>query len=374
MTKKRINGEGNIRKRTDRSWEGSVLIEDKRRYVYGKSRGEVKDKINELLADGPVEDNDITVADWMDTWVECYTAKTKTSTQERYRQDIRCHIKPELGHRLLQDVTMPMVQRFLNKCQKVDRLSEKSLKNIYLVLNKAMNTAQKTGLIRRNPCADAEIPAYDAPHQEMRPLKDGEIKTFLQLIVGHPLEALFFVAVFTGMRQSEIIGLTWDCVDFDSGQIHLYRQYKAVRGQSNTYAFTNLKNKQDRTFTATSSVMQTLRRVKAKQAEWKIRHGPLYNNATGFVFSNELGGHLSTRTVQNQFKEIVIKMGLPQVRFHDLRHTYATLALQNGVDIKTISYYLGHSTVAFTMDKYMHVTMNMQQDGAQKIESFIQSL
>ena len=154
----------------------------------------------------------------------------------------------------------------------------------------------------------------------------------------------------------------------------MYRQYKAVRGQSKTYAFTNLKNKQDRTFTATPSVMRVLKSTKLKQAEWKLHYGNLFQNREGFVFTDEFGKHLATRTVYNRFKEIVEKMGLPEVRFHDLRHTYATLALQNKVDVKTVSYNLGHSTVAFTMDKYMHVTMNMQKDSVKKMESFIASL
>ena len=135
-----------------------------------------------------------------------------------------------------------------------------------------------------------------------------------------------------------------------------------------------MKNKQERTFTVPSSVIAALKKVRTKQAEWKLHYGQLYRNEDDFVFTDELGHHLATRTVYNRFKAIVTQMGLPEVRLHDLRHTYATLALQNGVDIKTVSHNLGHSTVAFTMDKYAHVTFTMQKDSAQKMESFIEAL
>ena len=126
--------------------------------------------------------------------------------------------------------------------------------------------------------------------------------------------------------------------------------------------------------TATPSVMRALKAAKLKQAEWRLQYGSLFQNNEQFVFTNERGEHLVTYSVWRQFKQIVTKMNLPEIRFHDLRHTYATLALQNGVDVKTVSYNLGHATVAFTMDKYMHVTMNMQKESVKKMESFIASL
>ena len=117
-----------------------------------------------------------------------------------------------------------------------------------------------------------------------------------------------------------------------------------------------------------------LKKQKAKQAEWKLKFGEAYCNNNGLVFTDELGSHLATRTVYERFKRIMRMMNLPQVRFHDLRHTYATLALENGIDYKTLSHNLGHATVAFTMDKYGHVSETMQITSAEKMESFIQTL
>ena len=378
MGTKRANGEGSFRKRSSNSWEGRIVLDDKRRCVYGKTKGEVRQKVAELQNDFSngtlVDENNITVGEWMDTWAECYTSGVKSSTLDRYLQDIRVHIKPDLGQIQIQDLKLLTVQRFLKRCKDGKGLSEKSLKNIYLVLNKAITRAQKDGLVKKNPCADAEIPMYETPKKEMRALKDDKVPQFLSMISGHPLENLFYTALFTGMRESELLGLTWDCVDLEKGTIHLYRQLKQLRGRKGEYVFTTLKNKQDRSFTIPPSVVRAIKREKVKQSEAKLRYGTLYHNDMNLVFTNDLGRHLCTFTVYNSFKRIVKAMGIPEVRLHDLRHSYATLAIQNGIDYKTISNNLGHATVAFTMDVYATVTMTMQKDSASKMESFIQSL
>ena len=379
MTKKRINGEGNIRKRSEHSWEASLRTEGGvRLYVYGSSQKEVKEKLQAIqaeIANGTyVTENEMTVGDWMDEWYECFTLGVKESSRARYEQDIRNHIRPDIGSIQLQDLSLSHVQRFLNQYKEKKHLALKSVKNIYLILNKALNKAQSQGLIRQNPCTEAEIPSYDLPQKEMRPLKDAEVAEFLKRISGHPDEYLLYTALFTGMRESELIGLTWDCIDFDRGKVHLYRQLTPVKGRKDTWAFTTLKNKQTRDFVIPPSVLQVLKKQRIKQTEWKLLYGAAYDNDLNLVFTNRLGKHLRGATVYKHFKSIVTLMGLPEVRFHDLRHTYATLALQNGVDVKTVSNNLGHATVAFTMDKYVHISMVMQESCAAKMESFIASL
>ena len=379
MKKKRINGEGNIRKRSEHSWEASLRTEDgERLYVYGSSQKQVKEKLQEIqteIANGTyVPETEMTVGEWLDEWYECFTTGVKASSRARYEQDIRNHIKPAIGHFNLQGLKLLHVQRFLNQCKEKKNLALKTVKNIYLVLNKALKKAQSQGLIRQNPCGEAEIPSYDTPQKEMRPLKDAEVTQFLKLIAGHPDEFFLYTALFTGMRESELIGLTWDCIDWDTSNIHLYRQLKPVKGRKATWAFTTLKNKQSRDFIAPPSVIRILKKQKLKQSEWKLQYGEVYENDLNLVFTNPFGKHLTSVTIYNHFKAIVTQMGLPEVRFHDLRHTYATLALQNGVDVKTVSNNLGHATVAFTMDKYVHVSMTMQQDCVSKMESFIVSL
>ena len=323
--KRRFNGEGNIRKRSEHSWEASVAIEGGERiYLYGASQKEVKEKLQKIqseITNGTyVPETDMTVGEWMDEWYECFTTGVKASSRARYEQDIRIHIKPGIGHINLQDLKLLHVQRFLNQCKDQKNLAQKTVKNIYLVLNKALKKAQSQGLIRQNPCGEAEIPSYDTPQKEMRPLKDAEVAQFLKQIAGHPDEFFLYMALFTGMRESELIGLTWDCIDWDTNNIHLYRQLKPVKGRKSTWAFTTLKNKQSRDFIAPPSVIRILKKQKLRQAEWRLQYGEAYDNDLNLVFTNPLGKHLTSVTIYNHFKAIVTQMGLPEVRFHDLRH------------------------------------------------------
>lgn len=228
--------------------------------------------------------------------------------------------------------------------------------------------------MKKNPCDRAKVPSYDDPPTEMRPLKDNEVPLFLQAIKGNQFEELFYVALFTGMRESELIGLTWDCIDFQHNTIHIYRQLRKTRGKKGQYVFTSLKNKQARTFSPPQNVMDMLKKVKIRQSEYRLKAGTSWLNTDELVFTNNLGKHIATFTLYKHFKETVTKIGLPEMRFHDLRHGYATLALQNGIDVKTVSNNLGHSTTAFTMDKYGHVTETMMKDSAEKMQRFIESL
>ena len=378
MGKRRANGEGSIRKRDDGSWEARILINGKSRSIYGRTQSDVRKKLtevrNDLDNDEYLEPNDTTLKEWLELWQDEYLEDVKQSTADRYKSCIRIHIIPALGETRLMDLRASTIQKFLNQCKKVDGLSEKSVKNIRLVLHKALEQAIEDEQIKKNPCDRAKVPSYDDPPKEMRPLKDHEVPMFLQAIKGHQFESLFYVALFTGMRESELIGLTWDCIDFQHGTIHIYRQLRKTREKKGSYVFTSLKNKQARTFSPPQNVLDVLKKVKIRQAELRLKAGSSWSNPDDLVFTNDLGKHIATFTVYKYFKEVVTQIGLPEMRFHDLRHGYATLALQNGVDVKTVSNNLGHSTTAFTMDKYGHVTETMMKDSADKMQRFIESL
>ena len=378
MGKRRANGEGSIRKRNDGSWEARILINGKSRSIYGRTQSDVRKKLtevrNDLDNDEYLEPNDTTLKEWLELWQDEYLEDVKQSTADRYKSCIRIHIIPALGETRLMDLRASTIQKFLNQCKKVDGLSEKSVKNIRLVLHKALDQAIEDEQIKKNPCDRAKVPSYDDPPKEMRPLKDHEVPMFLQAIKGHQFESLFYVALFTGMRESELIGLTWDCIDFQHGTIHIYRQLRKTREKKGSYVFTSLKNKQARTFSPPQNVLDVLKKVKIRQAELRLKAGSSWSNPDDLVFTNDLGKHVATFTLYKYFKEVVSQIGLPEMRFHDLRHGYATLALQNGVDVKTVSNNLGHSTTAFTMDKYGHVTETMMKDSADKMQRFIESL
>jgi integrase len=175
----------------------------------------------------------------------------------------------------------------------------------------------------------------------------------------------------TGLRESEVIGLTWDCIDFDRALIRVYRQFQRVAKE---FLWQPLKNNKPRVIPAPSSLLDILKEQRRRQGEMKLKAGSLWSNPDNLVFTNETGRYLNYATIRNHFKRIVISLGSPQTRFHDLRHQYAITSLQAGIDIKTVQESLGHHTAAFTLDTYAHVTDGMRKDAAAKLDIAYKSL
>ena len=177
------------------------------------------------------------------------------------------------------------------------------------------------------------------------------------------------------MRQGEILGLTWDCVDFAAGTITVKQQLQQIRkrGGASEYKILPPKNDKTRVLQPAPDVMKVLDKIRKQQAEYKLASGRTWENEKNLVFVNETGGHLIDNTVLKHLKAIVTKIGIPETRFHDLRHTYATNAIRIGDPIKTVSENLGHATVAFTLDIYGHVTPQMKQDSAARMQRLIDS-
>ncbi len=382
---KRANGEGSIRQRRSSLWEARYTIgvnengKPIRRSVYGKTQAEVRQKLNAVVNDIDngvyIAPDEMTVAEWFDIWLKDYNGSVKDSTRSQYSYQGRCHIKPAIGNKKLQKITAPALQRFINDCyDDGNGLSPKSCRNLHGVLHKLFNQAVLCGYIKHNPVSAVQLPRVEK--KEMHILSGDNLKAFFAEIKGKAYENLFFCDVFTGLRESEIIGLTWDCVDFDKGIITIDKQFKRERQSQggNQYRFDTLKNGKTRIISPAPAVFDCLKRERAEQAKNRLKYGSSYNNEHNLVFTNEVGGHLSPVTVYGCFKRRVDAIGCPEVRFHDLRHSYATISIQNGDDIKTVSESLGHATVAFTLDVYGHVTDQMKQDSADRMQKFIDSI
>lgn len=374
-------GSGTIRQRKNGTWEARYTIgrdpgtgRQRQKSVYGKTQAEVAQKMrkatHELDEGIYMEPSKMTVEAWFKIWFDEYLGSVKPNTQEQYRYQERVHIRPALGVVKLTALTTPMIQKLYNDAIRKG-LSPKSVRNMHGVLHKCLHQAMKLQYIRFNPCDACELPRVE--RQEIRPIEGDAIKAFLNAIKDDPFEDLLFVTIFTGMRQGEVLGLTWDAVDFVKGTITISKQLQKERlqGGGGQYRFVPLKNDKQRTVTPAPAVMTVLRSVQRKQKAARLRHGGAWSNPLNLVFTNELGEHLSKNTVYSHCKSVVAKIGMPSTRFHDLRHTFATLSLQNGDDIKTVSASLGHATVAFTLDVYGHVTEKMKQDSADRMQAFI---
>ena len=193
------------------------------------------------------------------------------------------------------------------------------------------------------------------------------------ILALYPYEAVFLVILFTGLRQGEVLGLTWECVDFAAGTVLISKQLQKMRSGDRGYYLASTKSGKSRKLTPAPSVMKLLRHQQAIQAEWRLRAGAAWQDS-GLVFTNKLGGHLMPHTVYQNYKKVVASIGRPDARFHDLRHSYAVAAIRGDDDIKTVQGNMGHATAAFTLDVYGHVTDQMKQASAARMEKFIQSV
>lgn len=379
-------GGGSIRQRKDGRWEARYTVgrdpgtgKQIQRSVYGATQQEVRKKLAQVttaIDSGTYKEPcKMALGQWLDIWTADYLGGVKPSTAFLYKEQIRLYIKPALGAVKLEALNTHTVQGFYNslstKREGSKALSPKSVKNIHGILHKALQQAVAVGYIRFNPADACTLPR--AEKKEIATLDEAQITAFLRAIEGHRHELLYKVALFTGMREGEVLGLMWDCVDFEKGTITIKRQLRREQQKGGTYYITTPKNGKPRTITPAPWVMKLLRSQKVRQAEQRLRVGPSWED-TGMVFTNETGGYLSYRTVYDCFKRIVSKMGTPSTRFHDLRHTFAVASLRAGDDIKTVQGNLGHHTAAFTLDVYGHVTEQMKKDSAQRMEGFIKEV
>lgn len=377
-------GAGGIYKRADGRWEGKYTLgrdpgtgKQIRRSVYGKTQKEVTQKLQKALtaiSEGTyMEPSKITVGQWLDIWLKEYCVDVKPRTLDKYRSTIKNRLTPHLGKVKLSALSAHHIQHVYNGLWRgeegFNQLSPKSIRDTHGTLHRALEQAVELNYIRTNPSDRCKLPR--ASQRQIEPLDAKQIKAFLSAIKGNRYERLFTVDLFTGLRMGEALALSWDCIDFKSGTLRVYRQLHQVKGQ---YMFGTLKNDKPRTLMVAQIVLDALKEQRALQRRWRLAAGSAWMNDDDLVFTDEIGRHLSPNTVRSALHRITDPMGLEGFRFHDLRHSYAVASLQAGDDLKTLQSNLGHHTAAFTMEVYGHVTESMQQASARRMDSFVSSL
>lgn len=387
-------------------WESRITVgynpgtgKQIQRSFSGKTQREVRQKMQAALVDlnnhQYQEPTKMTVGEWLETWERDFLNGVKPFTKLNYSQHIRNHIIPALGNRKLQQLSGPDIQKFYNqllreggkiRCHDKEGnvmkkdgqpvyvsvpLSAKTVKNIHGVLHKALEKAVKLEYIRTNPADSCELSRV--VKKEIRPLDDRDISRFMEAVQNHPFRALFLTTLFTGLRRGEVCGLRWDCVDLEHSTITINKQLQNIPGQPGSYRLVSTKNGKSRTLKASHFVVDLLRQQKAEQEEIKRLVGELWHDE-GYVFCNAVGEHLSPSTVYHNFKRVASDIGMPAARLHDLRHSYAVASLRAGDNIKTVQSNLGHHTASFTLDVYGHVTAQMQQDSADRMDAYIRTV
>lgn len=396
MPKRAAQGSGTIRKKTVLRngkeytyWEARVTIgrdpgsgRQLQKSFSGKTQKEVREKMQAAAVavnEGDYfEPSKMTIARWVEIWLQEYTGDKKYLTVKHYKAQCKTHIVPSLGAVKLSELTPPQIQAFYNGLQR-DGLAAKSVRNIHGILTKCLSTAVQVGYLRSNPASMATLPKVEK--KEIHPLTDEQVKDFLRVSTGDEYEILLKVILFTGLRESEAIGLTWDCVDFKAGTVKVCKQLQKRPLADGGFTFAPLKNDKARTLKPAPFVIELLKRRKREQAAQRLKAGQLWQGwetsekqKNALVFTTAIGGNLSPQTVYNHYKNLAVQIGAPDSRVHDLRHTFAVLSLQNGDDVKTVQGNLGHATAAFTLDVYGHVSERMKEDSAARMEGYIKSL
>lgn len=304
-----------------------------------------------------------TIKDWFSRFLMDYCPNIKASTYASYQQAVYNHIIRILGDIPLNEIGSEVIQFFIKILASGDEeaspLAAKTIKNVYGVLHKGLLIAYKLGYMETN-IENMMIVLPRVDPSEIAPLSNEEIMLLLSYIQGSQYQLIITAALFTGMRESELLGLRWCDIDFHIGTIYINRQL--VRDKiTHKFVLTTLKNNRPRTIKPAQFLMKQLRMAYS-------------GNRQSFVFVNPKNGrHLSHNAVYRYLKKASHKaFGRDNVRFHDLRHTYAVLSLQAGDDYKTLQENMGHFSASFTLDKYGHCTDTMKSVSSQRMETYYQ--
>jgi integrase len=375
---KRGPGEGSIYWRKDGRWTAEISLEGgKSKFLYGKTRKEVQEKLKTalyeqqqgMLLTGPQQQ----VGQFLTQWLEdVHKQSIRARTYERYEEIIRLHLIPGLGHHQLQKLLPQHIQSFYQKKLK-EGLSPTTVISFHSVLHKALETAVRWNLVARNVCELVSPPRRK--RFEIQPLSMEQIHRLLEAAQGHRLEALFVLALATGMRRGELLGLKWQDLDLEKGTLQVRRILTRIPSKLPGKGFEETEPKTDkarRRIVLPPFATEALKQHRVRQKEAKLKAGPAWQEHD-YVFCTSLGTHLNpTKDVLDVLKSLLKKAGLPHVRFHDLRHSSATMLLEMKVHPKVVQEILGHSQISMTMDIYSHVLPTMQEEAMSKINEAFQ--
>ena len=374
-SRRRPQGDGMVRKRDDGRWEGRIVIGHRKngapmyKSVFGTTQKSTLKQLHQLIdlyRDVDLtEECRMTLGEWIDKWLDEYMIfKIKANTLDGYRAIVEHQIKRFLGDKQLAYLTTTDIQKFYNKIRKEGRvkphpllgyaLSDSVVRKIHMTLHEALEAAVKERFIVRNPTNGTTIPKKS--YGEKQVLGDSQLDRFMEAIRKEPYwYDFFYVEIMTGLRRGEICGLKWTDIDFTAGTMSIRRSVGRIRyggiaiGETKTNAGT-------RKIIMPPSVAELLKTKKDNAInEWIFPHYMKPSDP------------LHPDTAYNKLKTILKRVELPLIRFHDLRHTFATHATQGGVDAKTLAGILGHSNASFTLDTYTHVTADMQQNASELV-------
>lgn len=378
---RRGNNEGSIyQQKSDGRWVGALSLgwsagKRSRKKFYGRTRKEVQGQMvkaqRDLQLHLPVSTERQTVGQFLDGWLRDVVRQTvRPRTYASYTDIIRRHIAPTLGRVPLQKLTAHHVQRLMNE-KATEGLSPRTVGYIRAVLRAALEQAVRWNLLATN--AAKHVSAPRAVKFEVRPLSSEEARKFLEHVTGHRLEAVYSVGIAMGLRLGEVLGLRWADVDLERGTLRVEQALQTLgRGVAkelgvDAVTFSQPKSERSkRQLFMPPVVVKSLGAHRKRQLEERLFAGAEWVDS-GLVFTNTKGASLDPTKVRKDLRALLRKAELPMIRFHDLRHTCASLLLAQRVDFRTIMHVLGHSQISLTMNTYAHVAESLMVDAAERM-------
>lgn len=389
---KKGNNEGSVYKDKQGRWRGVVSLPTpdkkvRKKYFYGKTKKEVSEKVNNVLnqlrSNTYIEPCKTTLYQWLCNWLDAYCKyEVRLTTLINYETYVHKHIKDSIGGFKLCDLSATIIQQFYNdklsngKLDGSGGLSPKTLRNLHNMLHKALNQAVLLDMIPKNPVEYAVIPK--GTKKEMRYFTVEEQKKLQQALSNERLGMAILLDLYTGLREGELLGLTWENVHIDlNGQsfiritqtVNRLKKVQNINGVKTAIMINEPKTQHSK------RVIPLLPDIAVKLDEYRVQQQEYFkeNNlpSSDFVFTSVKGTVIDPRDFQRYFKNLLKKNNIREINLHGLRHTFATRALESGMSIKTLSQILGHSNVGFTLDTYAHVTEDLKADSISQMAGFL---
>ena len=371
MTKKRRGtGEGTVYKRKDGRWEAAVSLGNgRRKSVYGHTQREVQEKktalLNSLRQGLPLPGERLTVGEFLEAWLREHAQHTvRPATLRSYRAKVQNYLIPALGRISLVKLTPRHVEKMMTE-QIQAGVPPRSVAHNRAVLRNALSTGLRWSVVGRNVAALATPPSV--PEREYHALNLSEAQALLAAVEGDRLEAVFSVALGLGLRQSEALGLRWEDADLDAGSLRIQRTLQRVDG---AYQFFDPKTPRSRrTIPLPAPIVRALRNHRTHHLEERLRAGPAWQGAAWgeLIFTTEAGEPLPSFLVTRRFRALLKAAGLPELRYHDLRHGAASLMAAQGVAARVVMEVLGHSQISTTLETYTHITEATARDAVDPV-------
>ena len=371
MARIRSHNEGSIYQRSNGKWRAQVSIDNQRLSFTAKTKKEglawILETKNQIDKGLTFQGANTTLEEFLSEWLRTVSSGSK-GTYFTYSWTVQKRIIPYIGNLNLMDLRPDRIQRFYLHLQK-EGLSNHAVAVTHKTLRVAMNHAIKLGLIGRNPCSGTIPPK---PEQtEMKFYDDRQVKSLLKTAkdIEDRFYPLYYLAIHTGMRQSELIGLKWEDVDWNLSTIQVKRQVRHFKGAS--YTFLEPKSRSGtRTIIPGKQALELLENHKREQ-EMLINSAGEDWTCLDLVFPSGAGTPITASNIRRAFRKLLAVSGLPKIRFHDLRHTAASLMLNHGIPVLIVSKRLGHSKPSITIDVYGHLIPSRQQEAAQLMDNLM---